>query len=69
MRYSRAEWLSAGFAAQSVAEAKLGRGEELARGLSPGSGEAERLHPKARPLGLSPCRITEWVEAASGEAE
>jgi hypothetical protein len=42
-----------GFAAQSVAKAELGRGEELARGLSPGSGEVERLCPKARSLGLS----------------
>jgi hypothetical protein len=36
-----------------VVDAELGRGRELARGLSSGSGEAERWHMKARPLGLS----------------
>jgi hypothetical protein len=53
VRYSRADWLSVGFAVWSVAEAELGRGGELARGLSSGSGETERWCLKACPLGLS----------------
>jgi hypothetical protein len=37
----------------SRAELDVGRGGEIARRLDPGSGEAERLHPKAYPLSLS----------------
>jgi hypothetical protein len=38
---------------RSRAELDVGWGREIARRLAPGSGEAERLRPKARPCGLS----------------
>jgi hypothetical protein len=46
MHYSRAEWLSAGLAAQSVAEAELRQDGEFSRKLSPGSGQGGVVAPE-----------------------
>jgi hypothetical protein len=68
VRHSLAEWPSAGFAAEEVAEAELGRGREFIRGLNSLSGKAEKW-PEGWTRHRAWWRLRPWVGLGVGRGE